>query len=108
MGQLLKLPVLIHHFLEHHNHEAGTSFIAFLHEHYDEENSHPSTNEEHEKMPFKSHSDNFSQSTFVFQSPIGFEYRLERAIPNKEKVTYSEDLYSASALSLIWQPPRYC
>ena len=105
MGELLKLPVLIHHYLEHHD-DAGISFADFLHKHYDEENSHPSPNNEHEKLPFKSHDLGFSQTTLVLQSPAVFELKIGNLLSTKINISYSEGFYSSSILSRIWQPPK--
>jgi len=106
MGELLKLPVLIHHYLEHHDDDAGISFAGFLHKHYDEENSHPSPNNEHQKLPFKSHDLGFSQTTLVFQSPAVFELKIGNLLSTKINISYSEGFYSSSILSRIWQPPK--
>lgn len=108
IGQLLKLPVLIHHYLEHHDDEAGLSFTAFLHKHYNEVNSHPSPNNEHESLPFKSHDLGVSQTTLVFQSPVCFEFHTRKQIPSKEIISYSEGFYFSSILSSIWHPPKTC
>ena len=108
IGQLLKLPVLIHHYLEHHDDDAGISLTDFLHKHYDEENSHPSPNNEHERLPFKSHDLGFSQTTLVFQSLVGFEFKNVKPVSTKISINYSEGFYSSSILSRIWQPPKSC
>ena len=108
IGQLLKLPVLIHHYLEHHNDEAGISLANFLHKHYNEENSHPSPNNEHEKLPFKSQVLGFSQTTLVFHSAICFEINSDKLLSTKVIINYSEGFYSSSLLSRIWQPPKFC
>lgn len=108
LGQLLKLPVLIHHYLEHHNDDFSASFTDFLHKHYTEENSHPSTNNEHEKLPFKSQDVGFSQTTLIYQSPVGFELQLTKPASSKEKIIYTPNFYSSAILTKIWQPPRFC
>ena len=108
LGQLLKLPALIHHYLEHEEDDAGISFISFLHKHYDEEKSHSSANNEHEKLPFKSHDLGFSQATFIFQTPVGFELQVDKTVIIKENISYSTPFYSSSLLSRIWQPPKSC
>jgi len=107
-GQLLKLPGLIHHYLEHHKDDAGISFADFLHKHYDEEKNHPSHNNEHEKLPFKSHDLGFSQTTLVYQPMTGFEFKTDKPASTKGSVNYSTDFYSSSFLSRIWQPPKSC
>lgn len=106
MGQLLKLPVLIHHYLEHQDDDDGISFAKFLHKHYNEENSHSSPNNEHEKLPFKSHDLGFSQSVLVLQPPFSFEFRAETPVSAKQKLSFSEGFYLSSISSRIWQPPK--
>jgi hypothetical protein len=102
------LPVLLHHYWEHHHDDASNSFADFLHKHYMGENSHPSANNEHEKLPFKSHSFGFIQTVLVYQAPVGFEFKTVKLIPAKENIIYSEAFYSSSVRSKIWQPPKSC
>jgi hypothetical protein len=108
IGQLLKLPVLIHHYLEHHQDDTVVSFADFLHKHYDEENSHSSPNNEHEKLPFKSHDLGFSQTILAYQAPLEFQFKVDRPISKKENINYSTASYSAYTLANIWQPPKSC
>lgn len=108
MGQLLKLPALIHHYLEHHDDDAGISFAQFLHKHYTEEYAHPSPGNEHGKLPFKSHDIGFSQNTLVAQSLAGFDFKTARPVSTKENIIYSEAFCSSLHLAKIWQPPQYC
>jgi len=49
--QLLKLPVLISHFLEHQKINKSISFVEYLDLHYD---NNPDTQEHQEGLPFKS------------------------------------------------------
>jgi hypothetical protein len=53
MHQLLKLPVLLHHYLEHREKDNSISFLAFLKEHYVHEHAQASRHH-HERLPFKS------------------------------------------------------
>jgi len=106
IGELLKLPVLIHHYLEHHGDDAGISFFDFLHKHYNEERSHSSSDTEHEKLPFKNTDIGFSQITLIHQPPILFEIKTDKPISTKENIIYSTAFHSSSHLSRIWQPPK--
>ncbi len=108
IGQLLKFPVLIHHYVEHHKVDTSISFTDFLQKHYTEENSHPSTNNEHEKLPFKSQDVGFSLTTLIYQSPVSFELPFTKPASSKEKNIYSSNFYSSAILTKIWQPPRCC
>jgi hypothetical protein len=51
LGQVLKLPLLIEHFVEHKK-ESGISLMAFLVEHYSSEHNDADRTED-EKLPFK-------------------------------------------------------
>lgn len=108
MGQLLKLPVLMHHYFEHHDDDAGVSFADFLHKHYQEEHAHRSNNNEHERLPFKSHDLGFSQTTLVYEAPVSFEFKADKPITAKVNIIYSPAFRPTSVLSRIWQPPKSC
>ncbi|MBL0132822.1 MAG: hypothetical protein IPP79_01820 [Chitinophagaceae bacterium] len=108
MSQLLKLPMLVHHYLEHHEDDAGISFAEFLHKHYEEEHEHASKHNDHEKLPFKSSDLGFSQTCLVYQSPFSFEMRMEKYLPAKESIIFSTSFYSSAIRSKIWQPPKSC
>lgn len=109
LGQLLKLPGLLHHYIVHNEEEDNsTSFIAFLYEHYAEESSHSSSNNEHQKLPFKSVDFSFAQANFICELPFIFKIKPDRIIPSKENIPYSEVFYSSSLSSNIWQPPKSC
>ena len=50
--QLLKLPFLVNHFIEHNSsNKKAISFIGFLKMHYSDQ--HASTDDQHERLPFK-------------------------------------------------------
>ncbi len=108
LGQLLKLPVLIHHYADHHDDDDSTSFADFLQKHYSEEKSHPSENNEHEKLPFKSQDLGFSQTTLVYQSPQGFEFHTNKPLATQPTLIFSTAFHSSPHLSRIWQPPKSC
>lgn len=112
LKQLLKLPVLIHHYIEHHKDDAGKSLLAFLHEHYAEEHT-PSTSSQHhandhQNLPFKSHHTGISQIPVFCSLSTGFDCTLESILPVTVKNHYTEQSHYPSALSRIWQPPRAC
>jgi hypothetical protein len=108
IGQLLKLPVLLHHYLEHHENDAATTFADFLHHHYNEENSHPSHNNEHSKLPFKSQNMGVSQGSFAYL-PVVFESRKDIVFTVKQQPAFFNISFNVSShLSKIWQPPKSC
>lgn len=107
MGELLKLPFLIQHFLEHNADDAGKSFITFLHEHYSIEKNDDAQHKEHEKLPFKSHHPEAAQSQVFCLSSFSFECKANNPLVIKEQNILQEHFHFSSALSKIWQPPRF-
>lgn len=53
--ELVKLPMLFVHFVEHQHEEGDLSFEAFLYEHYSESEHHRSGHMGHESLPFHHH-----------------------------------------------------
>ncbi len=106
IAQLFKLPVLIHHYLEHHDDDNGISFMGFLHKHYSEGISHSSHNNEHKELPFKTHQSIFAQVNLVFQVPVGYESKIDKPISKDKIIIYPETFHCSFAISKIWQPPR--
>lgn len=106
MGQLLKIPVLISHFIEHKQQDR-MSISEYLVHHYGG----------HEKdadwdtdmtLPFMKHGDVLHvvvlEPNHIFASikkPTFFHNKGLYSIPQKEDFTYSY-------LSSIWQPPKFC
>ena len=107
LRQLLKLPVLIHHYLEHDADDEGLSFFQFLHEHYSEDHS-PAKDKEHQSLPFKSHDLSFAQTALAYQHPVEFEYIPGNTLATKVNTIYSPAFHPTSIPSRIWQPPKYC
>ncbi len=52
LGQLLKLPVLVHHYNDH-NKQSGLSLIQFLHIHYASDHTDDDDQAEDDQLPFK-------------------------------------------------------
>lgn len=108
-GELLKLPMLAHHYIEHIHDEKQLTFAEFMAEHYEEQILHPNgKHQDHEKLPFKSldHCD-------VHLVTISPEMGLSVSKPSsflfvQEKINYISINYSNSYLDRIWQPPRFC
>lgn len=105
--QLLKLPVLIHHYLIHHQKETSNSFIVFLLNHYQKESTHTSANHEHENFPFKSANCNLANEIIAFSTPPLYSFKVQDVIVvKKEILLFNTLLFSSSQLTKIWQPPK--
>ncbi|HBV14606.1 hypothetical protein [Chryseobacterium carnipullorum] len=105
--QLLKIPVLIEHFIEHKEQNKGMTLMAFLKMHYD----HPVKDADYQtdqKLPFIVHS--FPLALVFTVSPNNtFEVKKQIITDHNEKIySYDEPLYDKDALNSIWQPPKNC
>lgn len=108
-GELLKLPVLIHHYCEHteSEKEANLSFVDFLAEHYQTEEHHSDKHHDHEKLPFKTLDSHVAQIiSLVPQSNYSISYHITPSSKLKKTFQY-QDVYSNTHLDSIWQPPRF-
>jgi hypothetical protein len=108
-GELLKLPVLIHHFSDHIQDEKNTdfSFFDFLAEHYTGDINHSDKHHDHSNLPFKTLNTHIAQVlTIVPQSIYHFPQVI--AVRSKLKgVFHTQQNYSNTYLDSIWQPPRF-
>lgn len=109
LHQLLKLPMLLNHFLEHHDQEPDESLADFLNEHYSETHNH-SDNEhhDHDNLPFKSNDCATMHSNVVFNHDHNFSFCEPHIVSEKASVaTNNVVIYSSAVLNTIWQPPQF-
>lgn len=105
-GQLLRLPELIHHYIEHNEKDQST-FFEFIQLHYGKKINHPDDqHHHHQKLPFKAMHVNGAHS---LSTPNYHAIKIEQIV--FEKSTELADmtnqfLFSSDVLSSIWQPPR--
>jgi len=109
IGQLLKLPALVHHYFEHHNHEDehNISFLDFVKSHYNENHKHSDTDkhDEHQNLPFKTINTNLNTViAFVNQPTISLRKPIIIAINNT--VPYHSEFYISDVFARIWLPPK--
>ena len=105
--QLLKMPVLVEHFLEHKVKNRDITFIDFIKMHYNDpvKDADYTTDQ---KLPFVAHS---LPLTLVFTINPEFIIEIKKHIPSDtDKKTFSEDhlFYNKDAVNSIWQPPKNC
>ncbi|MCJ7935908.1 MAG: hypothetical protein MUW56_20340 [Chryseobacterium sp.] len=104
--QLLKLPVLIEHYIEHKELNPDMSLTAFLKTHYD----NPVKDSDHDtdqKLPFVSHA-NLLSVVFTISPSLDF-HCTEKIFNNLDikKTFYKSVLYNKEILNSIWEPPRF-
>ncbi|MDI9319475.1 MAG: hypothetical protein QM530_03275 [Phycisphaerales bacterium] len=111
LHQLLKLPFLVEHFVEHKEQNKRMTLWQFLSLHYAEGNAKDADYEKDMKLPFKSHDCCSSINIVAFiAQPIAAFTIQERPIYRTQKSfsTLKEVCLRASFLSNIWQPPKTC
>ena len=112
LAQLLKVPVLVVHFLEHKDHDHTISFVDFIGHHYKGDHllDHPLDDdyEQDIKLPFMVHSSVLSVD-FVVTNPLRFEAKKRKVpIVNRLKTRPTDDsLIEFNFQSSIWQPPKF-
>ena len=107
-SQLLKLPLLFSHFIEHQQKDPSMSFGGFLYHHYAIEHGDDGDAATDSKLPFKSHDHCCS---FVFPISIFHTIQLSQIktlIIEKKNIFFASSGNIISAyLASIWQPPRF-
>ena len=107
LRQLLKLPVLVVHYMEHKQLNYDLTFVNYLQMHYASTTQHDEDYEKDMRLPFKTQDSNHSSNaldliaktietpTFEVKNLDFFSYAAFK--PNWDLSTF---------LSNIWQPPR--
>jgi len=103
----MRLPILVHHFIDHREIDHKISFIDFIKKHYSENSNATHDHKgEHKHLPFKSNDCSTVHSMIsLFELP-SFNFKHHYVVLNKEKTTYIKHFNSSAFLSNIWQPPK--
>jgi hypothetical protein len=105
--ELLKIPMLLHHYAEHKHQNNTLTFADFLHNHY----NHPpkdSEKHQHSKLPFKSLSNATAAAAFIAE-PTLYVFVANGLRPKTSQQKQSFGYYfahSSSFFANIWQPPQ--
>ena len=105
--QLLKLPVLLEHFIQHKEENKSVTLLSFLQMHYIDATVMDADYEQDMKLPFKTHSENAHLSILAL-IPQKTTAALKRIYIEPRIFIIHEDMFSSSSyLSGIWQPPKF-
>ena len=109
--QLLKLPFLIEHFMEHKEQNKDITLMEFLYLHYADGDVKDADYEEDMKLPFKSH--NNSATTSIIGVVVNSVLKIvihpkTNFVQPKVAFISEESFFVSSYLSNIWQPPKFC
>lgn len=106
LHQLLKLPVLLHHYLEHRSHDKQLSIGGFLQMHYFNGNPKDADHARDMQLPFKAHDCHLAAE---FSPVIPHCYVLSFHMLRAEEIQlpdYHPEGLSSLHKSDVWQPPR--
>ena len=106
---IVRLPVLVAHFLQHTHTDNHIHFTEFIADHYSDHEHHDKDHDNHNNLPFHNHDFNFQQCIFNVTVLDIFS----TALPNygtansKTKIISRQHFHSSTALSSIWRPPKF-
>ena len=102
LGQLLKLPLLVEHFIRHQNKE-GTSFFGFLQSHYSGNHKDADLPED-EQLPFKTIClYSIDYAVIPASNPAGISHVLNAI----KKIIFPDFFIPQKNASSIFHPPDY-
>lgn len=114
LGQLFKLPNLLHHFLEHHddlndkhyNEDQDISFLDFIAMHYGN-NSHHADQEkhDHENLPFKTLNTSVTL-LLAIENPQLISFSKPKTFAVTQTVPFRQEFYTSDVFASIWLPPK--
>ena len=108
IGQLLKLPNLIHHFSDHQKDNNGhnISLIDFLGTHYNDNKPHSNQEKDnHQSLPFKTINQSVN-TVLAFENIIEFSFRAPNIISVNSTVFFHPEFYNSDVFPCIWLPPK--
>lgn len=108
LHQLLKLPLLVEHFIEHKEENKDITLWQFLHIHYTAGDVEDSDYDKDMKLPFKSHDNCVSSFSNVYLPSVKVSIEKPVRFLQKKNFTKKDEFLLTSHLPLIWQPPRIC
>ena len=105
VGQLLKLPLLISHYIDHF-HEEGQGIYAFFHEHYVHHHGNENNDQDEDnQLPFKTITIQQASVSYLLPS---LETINTLAVPSGEKKSILPSIFIHSDyLKDIFHPPRF-
>lgn len=104
-GQLLRLPLLVQHYLEHKSKHQDLGIGEFLMIHYSQQHQE-GANDTDDQLPFKSHHE--CTKLFSFAAPLNNPIALNApaCLESEDCAVAETGMVSSGFRSMIWQPPR--
>lgn len=103
IGQLVKVPNLIEHYITHKKdtNSSSITFIDYLVLHY---SKNAENNLEHQDLPFKTF-DTSSSSLFVF-SHFNYQISPVKTLVSNSKLFLYNESFQSNIIAAIWLPPK--
>ena len=108
LSELLKLPLLVEHYMEHKQENKDLSFIGFLEIHYAQGSPKDADYDKDMKLPFKTIANSSFTSIYLFTPTPDKQNLIICLKNNKEHFSDYSFTFSSAFLSSIWQPPKSC
>jgi hypothetical protein len=106
--QLLKLPFMVEHFIEHKQQNSKISFVDFLTKHYVSNNLIDDDYEKDMQLPFKSYEGCASMNILAFVPNLVGDFVIKpHYVYFNTIIINHEDFLTSSFLPNIWQPPKF-
>ncbi|MCS6823426.1 MAG: hypothetical protein NZ529_03960 [Cytophagaceae bacterium] len=107
LSEVLKVPVLIHHFIEHKSQNASLSVWEFLSMHYSYDGKVHEGHDRETPLPFSSHENCFLSNLLYY--PPCLPLLMKQIVffdLQRKNGSRSDFTFSSGYLSGIWQPPK--
>src|SRR5690606_4838548 len=108
-GEVLKLPILIHHYIEHSEQDQDASIIHFFVKHYQgsADHQHQHSHNDLDKLPFKTVDGHVDWVvTIIPQYYIEISHHIN-VISALNFPACSQENYATAAVKNMWQTPRF-
>ncbi len=107
--QLLRVPYIFKHYIEHHRENNQISFLTFLDMHYMHGSPRGADYDEDMKLPFKSTDSCRLNFSVVFILPVNVPITIKPVELSTHIPIIFKDSFPVSEYhSGIWQPPKAC
>ena len=105
--QLLKVPALVVHFIQHAQEDPELDVVNFLRMHYAEDQRMTLDWQQDMQLPFKTHEDGMSLLPLCYE-PMMFQVLVQHPATDKERIQNDYYLNSAPGIYAadIFQPPK--
>jgi hypothetical protein len=105
LRELLKLPILLEHYIEHNSADKSISFADFLSMHYLQVQDNDGDDEQDRNLPFKSCHNSHTTTFALSCTHQNIQLKPHEIIIHKNYYSHQE-LFLTNFHPSIWQPPK--